>query len=161
MGTEVSLIAEIRPWIPFASLGGQVIFGWFLYVLGKKFVSKGSCEKCRKDITDAIAKLSTDLGALKNDVTEDVKGLREEVSDDVKELRGDVDDLNDRVALNEERLSNQPTQEQFNQLNISMEKLSGGMDVLTERIDGVKEYQASLKELVLRVEDFVKEASKE
>ncbi|NDV27730.1 DUF2730 family protein [Desulfovibrio sp. JC010] len=132
MSTEASLIAEIKSWIPTIAFAGQFVIGWFLYKLDKRFVSKDSCTSCRKAITDEVAKLSKS-----------------------------VDELDDRVGRNEVLLSKQPTQEQFNQLNISMEKLSGGMNVLTERIDGVKEYQASLKELVLRVEDFVKEASKE
>jgi len=132
MGTEVNILAEIKSWMPIVIFAGQFVMGWFLYKLDKRFVRKESCTSCRKAITEKVAELSKS-----------------------------VDDLDDRVGLNEERLSKQPTQEQFSKLTLSMEKLSGGMDVLAERINGMKEYQSSVKELVLRLDTFVREANKE
>ncbi|CCO22214.1 DUF2730 family protein [Maridesulfovibrio hydrothermalis] len=139
MSSEAHFIDELRPWVPLVIVVSQFVFGWILWALQKSFVSTKCCKKCRDSITEKIDEIS--------------KNYKKNISS----LTETIDNLDDRVAINEERLKSQPTQEQFATLNISMEKLSGEMNVLAERIDGMKDSQRALKELVIRVDTFLRE----
>ncbi|MFW5499603.1 MULTISPECIES: DUF2730 family protein [unclassified Maridesulfovibrio] len=145
MSTEASIFSEIKSWIPTVIFAGQFVMGWFLYKLDKRFVRKGNCEKCRKEITDAVAKLSTDFDTLKDDVAKDIEKINE-----------GVDDLEDRISINEERLANQPTAKEVTELNLTMKELAGDIGILSERIEGVKEAQISTKELAVRLDNYLR-----
>lgn len=73
------------------------------------------------------------------------------------EIAGEVDALEGRITRNEDQLANQPTVKEVNSLNLTLQELSGDVNVLAERIEGVKDSQASIKELVIRVDTFLRE----
>ncbi|OEU65806.1 MAG: hypothetical protein BA863_08945 [Desulfovibrio sp. S3730MH75] len=74
-----------------------------------------------------------------------------------KEMDEDADELEKRIIRNEEQLANQPTSKEVSELTVALGSLSGEIDVLAERINGVKDSQTSLKELVVRVDTFLRE----
>ncbi len=74
-----------------------------------------------------------------------------------KGIDEDSGKLEKRIIRNEEQLANQPTSKDLSELTVALESLSGDIDVLAERIEGVKESQTAIKELVVRVDTFLRE----
>ncbi|WP_319778430.1 DUF2730 family protein [Maridesulfovibrio sp.] len=73
------------------------------------------------------------------------------------DIDNEADALERRIIRNEEQLANQPTNREVTQLNLTLQELAGDVNVLAERIEGVKDSQTSIKELVIRVDTFLRE----
>jgi hypothetical protein len=92
-----------------------------------KFMTRKDCVKCRSTCSEDDKKRSTLVSSLK-----------------------------ERVTRNEDKLDDLPKSDEVTDLTLALERLSGKVDVLAERIEGVKEVQASTKELAIRLDNYLR-----
>ena len=74
----------------------------------------------------------TDRRLREQDVREDVTAIRS----DVGRAFSRIDGLGQRVATNEQTLKHVPSQESINQLQLSVEKMSGRLDTMAKELHG-------------------------
>ena len=108
----------------------QGFFAWTGWSLKKRFVTREDFEADMKKLADVF---SRDLGDV---------GMR-------------IDHATDKVNLMESRFAGVPSQSEFHELSIAIERLSGRLGGIVQRVEADAENQKRVERVLDRVETYL------
>ncbi|AUG53926.1 DUF2730 family protein [Thalassospira marina] len=96
----------------------------------------------------------------REDFEADMKKLSDVFSRDIGEMRNHVDAATLKIDRCEARLEDMPSQTEIHELSVALEKLSGRLGGLVERVEAAGHNQDRFERVLNRIEDYLLNGAK-